>query len=135
MQVGNPSDYPTKVKHQNLHINICCFISDCRSVVNFNYVSSPKNGLSLCHISKGFNNFGRFRIKVLKWSKFLKLQAFQHHQVTDKPDYWQFEKKIQNSSCRQLSSLFKDNNFCHAFYFMVSVFITFLKYMYESNKL
>ena len=25
-----------------LNINICCFISDFRSVVNFNYVSSPK---------------------------------------------------------------------------------------------
>jgi len=27
------------------------------------------------------------------------------------------------------SCLFKDNNFCHAFYFMVSVCIAFLKYM------
>jgi len=32
----------TSVQTAVLYINICCFISDFRSVVNFNYVTSPK---------------------------------------------------------------------------------------------
>jgi len=74
-------------------------------VVNFNYISSPKfvprcirlrNDLYcvgwgvelyllICAKSKGFHNFGRLRIKVLKLSTFLKLSditKWQTNQIT-----------------------------------------------------
>jgi len=52
-------------------------------------------------------------------------EALQHHHVTDKPDYWHFEKNPKRQ--RPPSCLFKDtsSDFCHAFYFIVSVCIPF----------
>jgi len=59
-------------------------------------------------------------------------EAFQHNQVTEN----QITGTLKTNPKQQLSQscLFKDNNFCRAFYFTVSICITFLKYMYKSNK-
>ena len=55
-----------------LYINICCFISDFRPVVKFNYVSSP----NFMHSRKVLlMSAGRVLIKVYK---FLKLSNKQH---------------------------------------------------------
>jgi len=78
-----------------LYINICCFISDFRSVVNFNYVSSPKF----------VPNQKDFRISAASVQRFegVKVfEAFQHHQVTDRPDYWHVENKSKTAAVAKL---------------------------------
>ena len=105
---------------------ICCCISDFRSVVNFNYVSSPKF----------VPNQKDFIISAASVSRFWSCQSFlKLFNITQ----WrsnQITGTLKTNPKQQLppSCLFKDNNFCHAFYFMVSVCITFLKYMCKSNK-
>jgi len=78
-----------------LYINICFFISDFRSVVNFIYVSSSK----FCQIKR----ISYFRPLPYQGFEVVKhFEAFQNHQVTDKPDYWHFENKSKTAAFAKL---------------------------------
>ena len=85
-------------------------------MVHLNYISSPKcvpNQMDFVIWPLAYQGFEVVKV----------FEAFQHHQVTDKPDYWHFEKNLKWQ--RPPSCLCKDSDFCHAFYFMVSVCIPF----------
>ena len=69
-----------------------CFISEFRSVVNFNYVRSPKF----------VPNQKDFRISYQLFEVVKVFEAFQHHQVTDRPDYWHFENKSKTAAVAKL---------------------------------
>ena len=86
-------------------------------MVNFNFVSLPKF----------VPNQKDFIISAACVSRFEVVddfEAFQDHQVADKQDDWHFEE-IKNGGGRQL--VYSKSDFCHAFYFLVSVYITFFE--------
>jgi len=107
----------TSVYTAVLYSNICCLISDFRSVVNFSYVSSPKF----------VPNQKDFIILAASVSRFLKLSKFLNLFNISKWRTNQITGTLKTNPKQQLppSCLFKDNDFWHAFYFMVSVCITF----------
>ena len=78
-----------------LYINICCFISDFCSVVNFNYVSSPKF----------VPNQKDFTISATSVSRFWSCQSFRSFSTLPGDGQTRLQalwKQIQNRSCRQV---------------------------------
>jgi len=64
-------------------------------VVNFNYVSSPKfvpNQKDFIISASPYQGFEAVKV----------FEAFQRHQVTDKPDYWHFENKSKTAAAAKL---------------------------------
>ena len=64
-------------------------------MVNFNYVSSPKfvpNQKDFINRPLAYQGFEVVKV----------FESFQHHQVTDKPDYWHFENKSKTAAVVKL---------------------------------
>ena len=64
-------------------------------MVDFNYVSSPKfvpNQKDFIISATSYQGFEVVKV----------FEAFQHHQVTDKQDYWNFEHKSKTAAAAKL---------------------------------
>jgi len=80
---------------------------------------------------KGCRNFRRLRLNFFQ--VFEVFEAFRHHQMTDKQDYWHFEE-IQNGGGRQL--VFAKMVILATLYTLGCPFASplFFKCKYKSNK-